>query len=77
MKTFVFPYPEGETPAYLIEGVHIYDYPKQDLVYWVHGDFWYDYPDGKEPVYYQHQGYLYDYPTPGQPKFQLRPNEVR
>jgi len=67
-----FPYPNGLTPAFYVQDPHVFSYPEREPTYWINGEFWYAYPDGKEPVYYQHQGFLYDYPTPGEPKFQLR-----
>lgn len=76
-STLVFAWPDGTAPSFYVREPHVFSYPAQQLTYWIHGQFWYDYPDGKEPVFYQHDGYLYDYPTPAEPKFKLRPAEVR
>ena len=70
----VFPYPsEGKMPAFVLRAPHVMDYRDQTRVtHWVNGEFWYEYPEGKEPVFFRKDDYLYDYPNPGQARFLIR-----
>jgi hypothetical protein len=74
VTALIFPHPaNGGLPAFVLRDPHVYSYADQNKVtHWVNGEFWYEYPDGKEPVFFRKDAYLYDYPTPGEARFVIR-----
>ncbi len=70
--TFVYEYPDGQTPVYYLMAPWVLDYPGGERRYVMMGPNWHEVPAGGKPQFRQHEGFVFDYPTAPTPRYYLR-----